>query len=143
MKAIIISVLLSLSLAYNAGDAVNYATNWWNGFNPQYNNYDPNDCANFVSQCLKAGGQDLSGCVTDNKGCVTGVSNLQNCLVSKGWKTSSNVPPGFKAGYPVIFPGHATLAYIVNGNDVTLACHSKPHNDGKISWYGTPTYYYL
>ncbi|MCX5977824.1 MAG: amidase domain-containing protein [Coprothermobacterota bacterium] len=39
------------------GAAVRYAEIWWNGHNTtDYPNYEPGDCANFVSQCLHEGG---------------------------------------------------------------------------------------
>ena len=42
---------------YSAVKANAYAKKWWNSFNPQYKTSDINrDCANFVSQCLYAGG---------------------------------------------------------------------------------------
>ena len=145
MKILLFSLLIGLTLSYNAANAAAYAKKWYDGYNSQYNNYNGQggDCANFVSQCLIAGGQSLSGCETDNKGCVPSVNNLKNCLTKKGWKSSANVPPGFKAGYPVIFSGHATIASSVNGKTVLVACHSKPHYDSPVDWYGTPTYYYL
>ncbi len=44
--------------SYSADEAVAYADRWWNSANPNYNNYISRgvDCANFVSQCLYAGG---------------------------------------------------------------------------------------
>ena len=145
MKAILFCLLLGITLCYNANNAISYARRYCGKYNPSYANYRNmgGDCANFVSQCLIAGGQSLSGCSTDGKGCVPGVSNLKSCLTKKGWKSSSSVPRGFKAGYPVIFSGHATIASSVSGSTVLVACHSNPHYDSPTSWYGTPTYYYL
>jgi surface antigen/uncharacterized protein YraI len=40
---------------YNRQAAVNYANQYWNSRNPSYHSYSQN-CANFVSQCLVAGG---------------------------------------------------------------------------------------
>ncbi|MCL2513339.1 MAG: amidase domain-containing protein [Oscillospiraceae bacterium] len=41
-----------------------YAKEWWNKRNPLWSNYDPQksggDCANFVSQCLYAGGLEMT-----------------------------------------------------------------------------------
>ena len=145
MKILLFSLLIGLTLSYDAAAAVSYAKKWYNSYNSQYLNYNDQggDCANFVSQCLIAGGQSLKGCETDTKGSVPSVNNLKNCLTKKNWKSSSSVPPGFKAGYPVIFPGHATIASSVSGKTVLVACHSKPHYDSPVDWYGTPTYYYL
>ena len=141
MKVLILC-LIGLTLSYNADEAVNYAYRWYDSFNPAYNTYGNTDCANFVSQCLIAGGQTLSGCIVDDKGCVTGASNLGTCLIQKGWKSSSNMPSGFRAGYPIIFPGHATICSSIQNGQALVACHSKPHYDVPTSWYGTPTYYY-
>ena len=44
---------------YNIINAVNYATRWWNGSNPEYksiNSWANPNCASFVSECLTAGG---------------------------------------------------------------------------------------
>lgn len=45
----------SRSILYNRQLAVNYANEWWNMANPNYEHMDV-DCTNFVSQCLFAGG---------------------------------------------------------------------------------------
>ena len=48
---------------YNRNGAIQYAQNWCNGHNPLFPDYDndgnPNasDCANFVSQCMREGGE--------------------------------------------------------------------------------------
>ena len=43
---------------YNVTEAVNYAKKYWSNYNPNYPNCNDigGDCANFVSQCLYAGG---------------------------------------------------------------------------------------
>ncbi|MED3329730.1 amidase domain-containing protein [Bacillus thuringiensis] len=40
----------------NIEAALAYVQKWWNQRNPDYKAWDPNDCANYVSQILKAGG---------------------------------------------------------------------------------------
>ncbi|MFC4075857.1 amidase domain-containing protein [Salinithrix halophila] len=40
---------------YNRMQAVQYAETWWNGANPRYRKFT-DDCTNFISQCLHAGG---------------------------------------------------------------------------------------
>lgn len=47
------------TISYNSMAAVAYAERWCDGHNPEYPIYDA-DCASFVSQCLIAGGLDLS-----------------------------------------------------------------------------------
>jgi hypothetical protein len=39
---------------------VNYAANWWYRNNPKYPSFAPDDCTNFVSQCLHAGGWNFT-----------------------------------------------------------------------------------
>ena len=50
--------LTANAYSYNASAAVDYARQYWNNYNPAYTNYNSvgGDCANFVSQCLYAGG---------------------------------------------------------------------------------------
>lgn len=64
MKRLVILTLFLVNVqvfsqTYNATDAADAARRWCNGRNPAYYSYNV-DCANFVSQCLKAGGLDLS-----------------------------------------------------------------------------------
>lgn len=40
---------------YNRMEAVRYAELWWNNYNPMYRHFT-DDCTNFISQCLFAGG---------------------------------------------------------------------------------------
>ncbi|WP_167555474.1 amidase domain-containing protein [Gottfriedia acidiceleris] len=45
---------------YNRFNAVKYAETWWDGHNKEYPLY-ANDCTNFISQCLRAGGVRMVG----------------------------------------------------------------------------------
>ncbi len=47
-------ILTNPASSYDRLVGVNYAETWWNGHNPAYYTAT-SDCANFVSQCLKAG----------------------------------------------------------------------------------------
>jgi hypothetical protein len=58
------------AFGYNRSQVARYADKWWNSRNPFFKNYSA-DCANYVSQCLIAGGIDLS---TD--------PNCDNCLMT-------------------------------------------------------------
>jgi chitinase len=73
---------LAGSWTWNHQSAVNYANTWVSGYNPSYANYAPNDCANFVSQCLIAGGLDLSTGVHDAYGCIISCTSLDAYLVN-------------------------------------------------------------
>ena len=45
---------------YDRLKAVQYAERWWNEFNPSYPEFN-DDCTNFISQCLHAGGVPMWG----------------------------------------------------------------------------------
>jgi len=56
---LLVVVVTATAMNYTPSDAVDYASDWWNGYNTEeYEDYSyprGGDCANFVSQCLKAG----------------------------------------------------------------------------------------
>ena len=61
----------SKTKTYNRDAAILYAQKWANSFNPQYPNFEKigvenSDCANFVSQCLFAGGLAMKKGTTRN-----------------------------------------------------------------------------
>jgi len=45
-------------MQYNRLLAVQYAAMWWSSYNPMFRAF-PDDCTNFVSQCLWAGGMPM------------------------------------------------------------------------------------
>ena len=138
MKAIVIVLLVGISLSYNPGAAVSYARSHCNNYNPNYNNYKGRggDCANFVSQCMHAGGQSFDGCGSrDNKGMLPGVAGLKSCLSSKGWKSYRSKPNNFRAGYPIFLKSgsHAMLATGVSGGNIIFCAHTNDRCDASIS----------
>lgn len=61
----------SMTKSYNRSAAIQYAQKWALSFNPDYPNFetigtDNSDCANFVSQCLLAGGLEMKKGTTRN-----------------------------------------------------------------------------
>lgn len=52
---------------YDRREAVRYAERWWNDYNPKYRKFE-NNCTNFVSQCLRAGGAPMTGYPNRSKG---------------------------------------------------------------------------
>lgn len=56
-----------LTYTYDRRRAVQYAERWWNEFNPAYNKFT-DDCTNFISQCLHAGGIPMWGSPKKAKG---------------------------------------------------------------------------
>ena len=84
-KKLPVAKKLATTVSYDVQSAINYAETWWNGRNTaKYHDYSyvGGDCAHFVSQCLKAGGLDLSagsngsGNGVDYWGCIPAVLNL-------------------------------------------------------------------
>lgn len=47
-------------LYYNRQAAVDYANYWWDKYNPRFPSFQ-DDCTNFISQCLYAGGAPMRG----------------------------------------------------------------------------------
>ncbi|PLT33620.1 amidase domain-containing protein [Bacillus sp. V5-8f] len=56
-----------LSYSYDRLKAVQYAERWWNEFNPAYRQFT-DDCTNYISQCLHAGGIPMWGSSNKTKG---------------------------------------------------------------------------
>nr|WP_325063426.1 amidase domain-containing protein [Gracilibacillus salitolerans] len=54
--------------AYDRRAAVQYAERWWNDANPAYQFFEDNDCTNYISQCLRAGGAPMHGAPNRSKG---------------------------------------------------------------------------
>lgn len=62
-------------IAYNRLKAVQYAERWWSSFNPNFPQFT-DDCTNFISQCLYAGGVPMWGKPNRTKGWwIEGKSN--------------------------------------------------------------------
>ena len=139
MKVILFSLLIAFSLSYNPSAAVEYAKKYCSNYNPQYTSYRNmgGDCANFVSQCLIAGGMNFSGCQNvKSNGVIAGVTSLKNCLIKKGWHLSTTKPSGFKAGYPMVKPdlSHAIIATTVSGNTVYYSGHTNDVCNKKLGY---------
>ncbi|MGN1400436.1 MAG: amidase domain-containing protein [Bacillus sp. (in: firmicutes)] len=55
------------SYVYDRLEAVKYADTWWNEYNPAYRSFE-NDCTNYISQCLHAGGGPMRGAPNRSSG---------------------------------------------------------------------------
>ncbi|GAE91906.1 hypothetical protein JCM21714_875 [Gracilibacillus boraciitolerans JCM 21714] len=58
----------SKRFGYDRRAAVQYAQTWWNDANPAYQYFEDNDCTNYISQCLRAGGAPMHGAPNRSKG---------------------------------------------------------------------------
>jgi hypothetical protein len=56
-----------IAFQYNRLKAVQYAERWGNNYNPAYQKFE-NDCTNFISQCLEAGGAPMIGYPSRRRG---------------------------------------------------------------------------
>lgn len=54
-------------MGYDRVQAVQHAAQWWNGFNPVFRRFR-DDCTNFISQCLWAGGMPMEATERRDKG---------------------------------------------------------------------------
>ncbi|MCM3739616.1 amidase domain-containing protein [Oceanobacillus luteolus] len=52
---------------YDRREAVRYAERWWNSYNPAFRVFD-DDCTNYISQCLYAGGAPMRGAPQRDRG---------------------------------------------------------------------------
>ena len=141
---------------YNASKALSYAAAWWNKRNPNFKAND-SDCANFVSQCLYAGGfqMDVSVWIGNNKhlsdawgladdlyfylNSMAGPRSIvlnQNDLIAKLALPFSMFRPGdvlFFAHYSERNNAdrgvyHAALAGTITKNDIFYFGHSQDRN---------------
>jgi len=141
--------------AYDPPSSAAYAETWWNSRNtPMYFDYSPNDCANFVSQCLIAGGLSLSagtngaGANVDGYGCIPSCDNLhmnltiyQNCTYSghlindyPSYFTQGDVAMfGCNSNNPNDYWQHATIN-VISGTPA-LNAHTTDRYHKPVSFY--------
>ena len=140
---------ITTSSTYDPQAAANYADTWWNGRNPAYHDYGDNDCANFVSQCLIAGGLSLSaGPGVDSWGCIPYCDNLHLNLVNSQGATherknrGESEPIWFVKGDPALFGNYSdywTHAVFAVTGDASNYCQCNAHSYNQyhqtISWF--------
>ena len=147
--ALLISFALSIS-AYNRDAAYNYAKKWWNSFNlSKYKNYNPDggDCANFVSQCLIAGGLNLvsmcgSGDAWGLGGTVPNVGAMARCLKKNGWSYSSKIPTNFEKGDVILYGSQHAVIAVTGYPHVTYAAHNNNRWMAEVYYSPAPTFYH-
>ena len=140
---------ITTSSTYDPQAAANYADTWWNGRNPAYHDYGDYDCANFVSQCLIAGGLSLSaGPGVDSWGCIPYCDNLHLNLVNSQGATherknrGESEPIWFVKGDPALFGNYSdywTHAVFAVTGDASNYCQCNAHSYNQyhqtISWF--------
>jgi hypothetical protein len=145
---------------YNRSEAVSYSDQYVYVYNPDYHDYSDHDCANFVSQCLIAGGMSLSagadgsGLQVDDWGCIPNCADLDQNL---RYFQKSEVTCVYYTGFPpdYIEPGdvvifgtsgeyqHAT--FVIDVGDYTPGgVYCNAHDNDRLSypltcWWGIGT----
>jgi hypothetical protein len=137
---------LEMFWAWNGEKASLYSDKWALARNPTYRSYS-NDCTNFVSQCLAAGGKTETGSVIDRKkdevwfyGILEGTTaytwagaqNLKRHLVEHTNSTSESTFDNLRIG-DIIFidpnggsgTWHGMVVAAVEANDLLMSYHSR------------------
>jgi len=158
-------------IKYDRQAAYDYAYTWWDDRNPAYADYSGSggDCANFVSQCIIAGGVDLhegtngAGAGVDRYGTMPfcdyldiNLKKYQDASVTYYVEGSSSVPDEVTVGDVVQFGVdggdrymHAMIVVIDRGTNLGLAGHTNDRWDlsfssaiGSSSW-NCATFYHI
>ena len=141
-KTIFIFLLCFLEIfSYSPEKAIAYANQYCDKRNENYNDYSSQfgDSPNFISQCLIAGDENLSGCETDSYGSIIDTDILEKCLQDNGWnyQTSDTIPEDFPAGGIIIDNRYAMIAVTKS----TYASHSNDKCGAQI-YNGNHKYYW-
>ena len=135
---------------YNPSSAVAYAKQYWNNYNPNYPNYNSSggDCANFVSQCLYAGGIPQDGTWYNGSSAWISCTAQINYFKSKGYTVIDYAKASdIKVGNPVYYYNGNSMAhtaicvgYSSNGTPLVAAHNSNfweaEWTLGGASWWG-------
>lgn len=106
---------------YSVQDAIDYANRYYENYNPAYPDWNAygGDCANFISQCLHAGGVQMKG----RPGTATQATNLSNWFSAGNQRNVRNVSSTWRgadafrhywmkhANYYKVFSAVGTEAY--------------------------------
>ncbi|URZ08951.1 amidase domain-containing protein [Clostridium felsineum] len=129
-------------------NAVAYAKQWWNSHNPDYSNYDNDDCTNFVSQCLFYGGMPQDSTWYKDSTSWINVESFANYFTQGGrgnslefdlYSSNSNIgvlPFLAKKGDVLQLKysnsndyGHTIMVSSISNGDVKYTGHSKARFD--------------
>ena len=121
--------------SYNRIAARDYAYKYWSSYNPAYTSYKGNggDCANFVSQCLHAGGIPTDA--TWKADSWIRASAVPSYMMNKGYatKTSYTNATAGSFAYTSSGAGHAVLVTINDGAKIAYTAHTTDRKDAAFS----------
>lgn len=130
---------IKLSATYSASAAVAYADHYWSNYNPNFPSYANADCANFVSQCLNAGGLSTDGTWYSGSYAWINVGGMYNYLTGKGYKAySSPAYSQYAAGDVIMFGNLAHTMLCVGQNSAGTPLY----NAHTTNRYHEPLSYY-
>ena len=123
--------------SYNRIAARDYAYKYWSSYNPAYTSYKGNggDCANFVSQCLHAGGIPTDATWKADSVSWIRASAVPSYMVNKGYatKTSYTNATAGSFAYTSSGAGHAVLVTINDGAKIAYTAHTTDRKDAAFS----------
>ncbi len=155
---VLLFMAASETIAYEQQDAIIYALDHYENYNEKYDNFSPADCANFISQCLIAGGirtdddeilkkAGIPKWMVKKGGVIYNCKSLGKYLKRKGAgynkiTTINDIPLGLSSGDVVIFQHkvltckwHAVIIVAGRGKSALYAAHTSDTDDGKLSLY--------
>ena len=123
--------------SYNRIAARDYAYKYWSSYNPAYTSYKGNggDCANFVSQCIHAGGIPTDATWKADSVSWIRASAVPSYMVNKGYatKTSYTNATAGSFAYTSSGAGHAVLVTINDGAKIAYTAHTTDRKDAAFS----------
>ena len=123
--------------SYNRIAARDYAYKYWSSYNPAYTSYKGNggDCANFVSQCLHAGGIPTDATWKADSVSWIRASAVPSYMMNKGYatKTSYTNATAGSFDYTSSGAGHAVLVTINDGAKIAYTAHTTDRKDAAFS----------
>ncbi|MDQ0190738.1 amidase domain-containing protein [Alicyclobacillus cycloheptanicus] len=110
---------------YDRVRAYRYSELWWNGFNPRFVKFVDDDCTNFISQCILAGGFRMTG--------------GQNRASGWWYRFSGTSPNGNNWSYSWAM-SNALYQYLVNKGGANVVSSARELKVGDLilyDWNGT------
>ena len=128
---------------YNRIAARDYAYRYYKNYNSAYTKYS-SDCANFVSQCLYAGGVPTSSEWRKDTTTWIRVKELRPYMVNNGYATRESYTNATAGSFATTTSeGHAVLITLNDGAKVAYTAHTRDVKNQVISTYGNFKYYVI
>ena len=123
--------------SYNRIAARDYAYKYWSSYNPAYTSYKGNggDCANFVSQCIHAGGIPTDATWKADSNSWIRAFELPSYMVNKGYATQTSYINATAGSFACTTSGagHAVLVTINDGAKIAYTAHTTDRKDAAFS----------